>query len=121
MPRTPRILPFLLAVAATWSCAPSDEYCEDIEHAAASVAAEAIYLDQPCETDDDCVVVGVNGTCFDTCHAVISVDNRDAFDAGLQQAEDEHCVDYGLCTLIVPPCAPINEGVCGNDGFCMEG
>ncbi len=118
MNRTPIALAAALILAT--GC-PTDEYCQEIESAAAAVPAEVVYGEQPCTSDDDCEVVGVNGSCFDTCHAVISVDNIDAFEAALQQAEDEHCADYGGCTLIVPPCAPINEGVCGDDGFCTEG
>lgn len=114
-------LPILLTFALTWGCGPSDEYCSDVESAASQVVIDTISGDQTCTVDEDCEVVGVNGSCFDNCSWVIAVENRDAFDAALQQAEDEHCIDYDGCTLIVPPCAPVNAGVCSGEGMCVEG
>jgi hypothetical protein len=99
----------------------SEQHCADVEQAAASVVLDRVYGDQPCQLDEDCEIVAINGSCFDSCSGVIATGNREAFEAALQQAEDEHCVDYGGCTLIHPPCDPPGEPICGDDGYCEEG
>ncbi len=114
-------LTILLACTAALGCGPTDEYCQDVESAASAVVLDAVAEEQACTVDEDCEVVAVNGSCFDNCSRVIAVANRDAFDAALDQAETEHCVDYDGCTLIIPPCAPPDGAVCGDDGVCVEG
>jgi len=114
-------LSILLACAVALSACPSDEYCEDVESAASQMVLDAVYLEQPCTVDEDCEVVAVNGSCFDNCSRVIAVENRELFDAALDDAETEHCVDYDGCTLIIPPCAPPDAAVCGDDGVCEGG
>ena len=105
----------------TWGCGPSDEFCAEVEAAASQVVLDAISGDQTCSEDADCEVVGVAGSCFDNCSRVIATANSDAFEQALDQAEDEHCVDYDGCTLIIPPCAPPEPAVCGDDGQCAGG
>jgi hypothetical protein len=96
------------------------ERCSELEQAAAQVVLDQVYGEQPCSVDEDCEIVSVSGSCFDHCSGIIATDNRAAFDAALQQAEDEHCVDYGGCTLIHPPCVPPGRAVCSDEGVCEE-
>ena len=113
-------LPILLACVAAWGCGPTDEYCQDVESAAAAAVLDAVAEEQACTVDEDCEVVAVNGSCFDNCSRVIAVANREVFDAALDQAEADHCADYDGCTLIIPPCAPVGAAVCGDEGVCVE-
>jgi hypothetical protein len=121
MNKTLPILPILLAGVATWGCGPSDEYCAEVESAASQVVLDAVAEDQACTVDEDCEVVAVNGSCFDNCSRVIAVTNHEVFEAALDEAEADHCVDYDGCTLIIPPCAPPDDAACGDDGYCTGG
>jgi len=116
----PTLLILLLCWAAT-GCDRSDAYCLAVEVAASEHVGSALAGDQPCASDDDCEVVAVSGSCFDSCHAVIARANRDIFEQALDQAEADHCSDYEGCTLIIPPCAPPPTAVCGTDGQCGGG
>jgi hypothetical protein len=121
MKRAVLIFGTLLAGAWCMGCGPTETFCADVESAASQHVLEAIGSDQPCTVDEDCEVVAVNGSCFDVCSRVIATENREAFEQALDEAEDDHCVDYDGCTLIIPPCAPPDAAVCGASGLCEGG
>jgi hypothetical protein len=113
------LLCILLLVAV--ACGPSESACEDLEAAASQRVLDAVSVDQECVLDEDCVVVGVNGSCFDSCSRVIAAANQGVFDQAIADAEANECADYGGCTLIIPPCAPPEPAVCGASGVCEGG
>ena len=112
----------LMAVLALTGClGRSDEACAKIESRASEIVLDAIAGTQTCAVDEDCEVVQVVGSCFANCTRVIAVANRAAFDAALEQAEDEACVDYHGCTLIFPPCVAPQAPTCSDEGVCQGG
>ncbi len=110
-----------LVVLLLGGCGPSDEYCAEVEQAAAQHVLDAIDVDQPCTVDEDCEVVAVNASCFDVCSRVIATANAAAFEQASSEAEAQHCADYHGCTLIIPPCAPPDAATCGAEGVCEGG
>jgi hypothetical protein len=109
---------FLLLALLLVGCGPSDEHCHDVEDAAAGHVLDAIEGDQPCTVVADCEVVQVNGSYFDVCERVIAVANHEVFEQAIDEAEADDCGDYDGCTLIAPPCDPVDEVTCGADGQC---
>ncbi len=110
-----------LVLATTWGCGPSDEDCAELEQEASSHVLDLVYGDQPCTVDEDCEVVAVSGSCFDSCSGVIATANHEAFQQALDEAEADICADYDGCTLIIPPCVPPDDATCGASGQCEGG
>jgi hypothetical protein len=52
------------------------------------------------------------------CSRVIAADNEAAVLAAIEDAETDHCSDFGGCTLIAPPCAAPAAPRCNDDGQC---
>ncbi len=111
-------LPSILALAA--GC-PSDERCGAVQIEASQHVLDAIGDDQPCTVDEDCEVVSIAGSCFDSCTRVIASANHDLYEQALGEAEADICPDFAGCTLIIPPCAPPDPAVCGLEGWCEGG
>ncbi|MBN1335084.1 MAG: hypothetical protein JXB39_03900 [Deltaproteobacteria bacterium] len=111
----------LLLAPLLIGCGPSEQHCRDVEDAAAGHVLDAIEVDQPCTSADNCEVVQVNGSCFDVCERVIAVANHEVYEQAVAEAEAEDCVDYDGCTLIAPPCVPVHDVACGADGQCTAG
>lgn len=98
------------------ACGPSDDA---LTREAEERIEELVTETQTCEVDTDCVVMGLAGSCFDLCWAVVSTANRERIRTEMVNLEADLCADYEG-EFIRPPCIPPGTPVCGDDGTCTE-
>ena len=101
--------------------APETLSCEALTEAAVEDVLEVVDANLSCTVDGDCVVVGINGGCFDVCSRAVAAGGAEAVSSAIDDARGTHCADFDAqsCQFIVPPCAPPGEPRCV-EGRCQE-
>ena len=126
-----RLLSKSAVLLLTLACAPvacgsspeakSSTVTECSAHAkpASDKVRAAVEANLACNTDDDCMSLGISTACFDQCTSAIAKSGRAAVEKALSEVSTNECkafTDAG-CKVIIPPCAPPSPPAC-REGKC---
>jgi hypothetical protein len=111
------------AVCCFASKVTGDTHCDELrERGAAALELAATHADRNCASDADCVLVGKQNDCADTCDDVLSKAGKEAFLRDVAEQNATTCSEAKAqqCVTVHPPCISLGGAVCAA-GRCIAG